>query len=163
MCKNFDYSFSGYLLAKCPVVHRLMGGGLVTLARLETFAALWICLTASSHSPAHFQPGEMLSLSTQQSAANFRWSKLCLEFIRQQSTTTRHHVASSHLISHAMPSPIDNSFHQALANFSKRLTKQELEDFRFSSLSDVLVAVDGIQVRDKCPNSHGTMCWIWPN
>jgi hypothetical protein len=44
-----------------------------------------------------------------------------------------------------MPS-IDSSFQQALANFSKRLTKQELEDFKFSSLSDVLVAVEDIQV-----------------
>jgi hypothetical protein len=44
-----------------------------------------------------------------------------------------------------MPS-INSSFQQVIANFSKRLTKQELEDFKFSSLSDVLVAVETIQV-----------------
>jgi len=44
-----------------------------------------------------------------------------------------------------MPS-IDSSFQQAIANFSIRLTKQELEDFKFSSLSDVLIAVETIQV-----------------
>jgi hypothetical protein len=39
LCKNFDYSFSGYLLAKCPVVHRLMGGRLVSaLVPLNTAA-----------------------------------------------------------------------------------------------------------------------------
>jgi precorrin-3B methylase len=54
-----------------------------------------------------------------------------------------------------MPS-IDKSFEQAIANFSKRLTKQELDDFKFSSLSDVLVAVEDIQAR-QCLNSPGTM------
>jgi hypothetical protein len=44
-----------------------------------------------------------------------------------------------------MPS-IDSSFQQIIASFSKRLTKQELEDFKFSSLSDVLAAVETIQV-----------------
>jgi hypothetical protein len=43
-----------------------------------------------------------------------------------------------------MPS-IDNNFQQVLANFSKRLTKQELEDFNFASLGDVLLVVEDIQ------------------
>ena len=42
-------------------------------------------------------------------------------------------------------SSIDNNFQQALVNFSKRLTKQELEDFKFSSLRDVLDVVEDIQ------------------
>ena len=42
-------------------------------------------------------------------------------------------------------SSIDNNFQQSLVNFSKRLTKQELEDFKFSSLRDVLDVVEDIQ------------------
>jgi len=51
-----------------------------------------------------------------------------------------------------MPSPIDSNFQQALANFSKRLTKQEVDDFKFSSISDVLEAVEEIQVRFVVPS-----------
>jgi hypothetical protein len=56
-----------------------------------------------------------------------------------------------------MPS-IDSSFQQVIASFSKRLTKQELEDFKFSSLSDVLVAVETIQVNSRSSShSPGTL------
>jgi hypothetical protein len=56
-----------------------------------------------------------------------------------------------------MPS-VDSSFQQVIASFSKRLTKQELEDFKFSSLSDVLVAVEKIQVNSRsCSHSPGTL------
>jgi isopentenyldiphosphate isomerase len=50
-----------------------------------------------------------------------------------------------------MPS-IDSNFQQALASFSKRLTKQEVDDFKFSSISDVLEAVEEIQVRLVVPS-----------
>lgn len=38
-----------------------------------------------------------------------------------------------------------NNFQQVLDQFTKRLTRQELEDFKYSSLEDVLLAVEAIQ------------------
>ena len=40
---------------------------------------------------------------------------------------------------------IDDNFQRVLDKFSSRLTKKELEDFQFSSLKDVQVAVTAIQ------------------
>jgi hypothetical protein len=40
---------------------------------------------------------------------------------------------------------INNNFQQVLADFTKRLTKDELNDFKFSSLNDVLITVETIQ------------------
>lgn len=40
---------------------------------------------------------------------------------------------------------IDEAFQRALANFTARLTKEELENFKLSSLSDVQIAVQKIQ------------------
>jgi len=39
----------------------------------------------------------------------------------------------------------NNSFQQVLDQFTRRLTKQELDDFKCSSLDDVLLAVGKIQ------------------
>jgi hypothetical protein len=40
---------------------------------------------------------------------------------------------------------VEKHFELVLAQFSKRLTKQELADFQFTSLNDVLLAAEGIQ------------------
>jgi hypothetical protein len=40
---------------------------------------------------------------------------------------------------------LNNNFQQVLAKFTTRLTKQELNDFKFSSLDDVLATVETIQ------------------
>jgi hypothetical protein len=39
----------------------------------------------------------------------------------------------------------EDSFQKAFTSFSSRLTKKELEDFKFSSINDVRVAVMAIQ------------------
>lgn len=44
-------------------------------------------------------------------------------------------------------SSADANFQQALAKFKKRLTKEEEEDFKFTSLEDVVVEVNNIQTR----------------
>jgi hypothetical protein len=40
---------------------------------------------------------------------------------------------------------VERHFEQVLSHFSKRLTNQELADFKFTSLNDVLVAIESIQ------------------
>jgi hypothetical protein len=42
-------------------------------------------------------------------------------------------------------SQAEDSFHVVLANFKKRLTKQELEDFKVTSLDDLHAAIDNLQ------------------
>jgi hypothetical protein len=40
---------------------------------------------------------------------------------------------------------INEQFKQAVASFSKRLTKEEINNFRFSSMDEVLLAIEKIQ------------------
>jgi hypothetical protein len=53
-------------------------------------------------------------------------------------------------------SQAEDSFRKVLANFKKRLTKQEIEDFKVTSLDDLHAAIDNLQAeqaaRKECMN-----------